>query len=190
MKKISCSFANHSGSEIGVDINSESFVIPGNSVGASLFTREINPGAVADIQAWLAANHPYVVFTNNGSGTIEENNLFVPGTSYPKTEEGSIYLPSKSRHLEMLSTNGSWQNIPLPVGTDCKSVMIQAHNGVESDFTSYAADPPVFHLTFNAGTDWTQHVGSFSFDIVQGGGTNLCSVRAASGNKIAVFISA
>ena len=111
MKKISCSFANHSGSEIGVDINSESFVIPGNSVGASVFTREINPGAVADIQAWLAANHPYVVFTNNGDGITDENNLVVPGASYPKSSlMETISLPSGATHLAIITADSTQQS--------------------------------------------------------------------------------
>ena len=191
MKKISCSFANHSGAEIGININGENFIIPGNSVGASLFTKEINPGAVADIQAWLTANHPYVVFTNNGDGVTDENELFVPNSYYPKGQDGeSITLPSKSQLLPMLTATGGWDAITLPGGVDSKAVMIQVHNGVASDYTSYKAEPPGFKLSFNGGTDWIECVGSFAFDQVQPGGVVLCSVSAALGNKIAVFISA
>ena len=108
----------------------------------------------------------------------------------PTDENGKI-IPSVSGINGLFNTaamDGTWKAIILPC--DAKAVMIQVHNGSGTDFTSFAANPPGFHLarTATAGTDFAQCVGSVTFDCVADSGVTIGYVRAAAGNVCSVMV--
>ena len=110
----------------------------------------------------------------------------------PTDENGKI-IPSVSGINGLFNTaamDGTWKAITLPC--DAKAVMIQVHNGSGTDFTSFAANPPGFHLakTATAGTDFAQCVGSITFDCVADLGTTIGYVRAATGSVCSVMVLA
>ena len=87
-------------------------------------------------------------------------------------------------------TDGSWQAVTLPAGVECKSVMIQIHNGSLTDFSSFASSPPGFHFstTGSAGMDFIQCVGSVAVDVAGAAGAVIGYVRAAAGNVCSVMV--
>ena len=110
----------------------------------------------------------------------------------PTDENGKI-IPSVSGINGLFNTDamdGTWKAITLPC--DAKAVMVQVHNGSGTDFTSFAANPPGFHLakTATAGTDFAQCVGSVTFDCVADLGTTIVYVRAAAGSACSVMVLA
>ena len=100
----------------------------------------------------------------------------------------TVFLNSANSGL----TDGSWQAVTLPAGVECKSVMIQIHNGSLTDFSSFASSPPGFHFssTGSAGRDFIQCVGSFSVDAAGLAGATLGYVRAAAGSYCVVTVLA
>ena len=109
------------------------------------------------------------------------------------TDENGKTIPSVSRINGLFNTatmDGTWEAIILPC--DAKAVMIQVHNGSGTDFTSFAANPPGFHLarTATAGTDFAQCVGSVTFDCVAIAGTIIGYVRAETGYVCSVTVLA
>lgn len=83
----------------------------------------------------------------------------------------------------------AFKAITLP--TDSKSIKIQAGNGVATDFTSFAANPPTFHFALvSSPTVWTQHVGELNFDCVAESGAVVGYVRAATGVIVSVMVGA
>ena len=81
--------------------------------------------------------------------------------------------------------------VPIILPVDSKCIKIQAGNGVANDFTSFAANPPIFHFALAASpTVWTQHVGELNFDCVAVSGTTVGYVRAATGVVISVTVGA
>ena len=110
----------------------------------------------------------------------------------PEDENGkTIQSPSGVNAIfNTAAMDGTWKAITLPC--DAKAVMVQVHNGSVTDFTSFAANPPGFHLakTATAGTDFAQCVGSVTFDCVADLGTTIGYVRAAAGNVCSVMVLA
>lgn len=88
-------------------------------------------------------------------------------------------------------TDGTFQAVVLPSGIECKSVMIQIHNGTTTDFTSFKADPPGFHFSSTGhatNKDFTNHIGSHVVDIAKASGSTIGHVRAASGQYVVVEV--
>lgn len=80
----------------------------------------------------------------------------------------------------------------ITLTTDSKSIKIQASNGIATDFTSFASNPPTFHFSRKevpSAGEWTQHVGELNFDLVAPANT-VFYVRAATGVVIAVTVGA
>ncbi len=82
------------------------------------------------------------------------------------------------------TTDGSFNEIELPSGVQCKSVLIQV---VSSTDTNFDVDTG-FHYstTGNATKDWTTHTG-IVIDVGKTHGS-LGYVRAAAGAKVAVLV--
>lgn len=88
-------------------------------------------------------------------------------------------------------TTGSFQEILLPANTECKSIMIQVHNGIIDDFTSYGANPAGFHFSTTGhatNKDYTCHVGSHVIDIGKKKDASLGYVRAAASQYVVVEV--
>ena len=111
------------------------------------------------------------------------------GTGWTKTADTPVKVTS-SRVFLVGATTGAWQEIILPQDIVAKSVLVQIHNGVASDFTSFAANPPTFHYstTGSSGQDFIQCVGSFSIDIFDGSSPSIGFVRAAAGYYVVVTV--
>ena len=107
------------------------------------------------------------------------------------TDDNGRLIPSVSGINGLFNTaamDGTWQAVTLPC--DAKAVMIQVHNGSSTDFTSFASNPPGFHLakTATAGTGFAQCVGSVTFDCVAPAGTIIGYVRAETGYVCSVTV--
>ena len=113
------------------------------------------------------------------------------GTGWTKTADTPVKVTS-SRVFLVGATTGTWQEIILPPDIVAKSVLVQIHNGVASDFSSFAANPPTFHYstTGSSGQDFIQCVGSFSIDIFDGSSPSIGFVRAATNNYVVVTVLA
>jgi len=82
-------------------------------------------------------------------------------------------------------TDGTFNEIELPAGTECKSVLIQVISSVATTYTNDIG----FHFssTGSATQDWTTHVGGLIIDVGKDSGS-LGYVRAAAGNKVAILV--
>lgn len=137
------------------------------------------------------------------TGSIETYTTL--GTGWTKTSDSPLYptivlpfptdyhgstipLPSKISIIAALTSNGSFQAITLP--TAVKSVLIQVHNGVVTDFTSYALNHPSFHFSTTGhatNKDYINCTGSLQFDMVAPASTTIGYVRAEAGQQIAIM---
>lgn len=86
-------------------------------------------------------------------------------------------------------TTGLWQEVFLPTGAECKSVLIQVHSGTDTD---YEGDTLVGFLFSHetAGDFIIVPAAGFvrSIGVIAAGSTSLGFVKAAAGAKIAVVI--
>lgn len=101
--------------------------------------------------------------------------------------EATVFLNATNNGL----TTGSFQAIILPSGVECKAVMIQVHNGVVDDFTSYGANPIGFHFSStgsNVNKDFTNHIGSHVIDIGRISGETIGFVRADANQYVVVEV--
>ena len=141
-------------------------------------------------------DNTYHVYDINGKlqtvvpdGTIETYEIL--GTGWTKTADTPIAVTASKVFL-VGATTGAWQEIILPPDIVAKSVLVQIHNGVASDFSSFAASPPTFHYSTrgSAGQDVIQCVGSFSIDIFAGASPSIGFIRAATSNYVVVTVLA
>ena len=113
------------------------------------------------------------------------------GTGWTKTADTPIAVTA-SRVFLVGPTTGAWQEVILPPDIVAKSVLVQVHNGVASDFASFAASPPTFHYstTGSSDQDFIQCVGSFTIDIFDGASPSIGFIRAATSNYVVVTVLA
>lgn len=104
-----------------------------------------------------------------------------------KGSAAKVFLNATNNGL----TTGSFQAVVLPSGIECKAVMIQVHNGVVDDFTSFGANPAGFHFSSTGhavNKDFTNHVGNHVIDIGKDSGETIGYIRAASGQYVVVEV--
>ena len=115
------------------------------------------------------------------------------GTGWTKTADTPTPVQvTASRVFLVGATTGAWQEVVLPQDIVAKSVLVQVHNGVASDFTSFVANPPTFHYstTGSSSQDFIQCVGSFTIDIFDGASPSIGFIRAATSNYVVVTVLA
>lgn len=98
--------------------------------------------------------------------------------------------PTTTETFDIGVADGTFQAVVVP--TDCKSVLIQAHNGVTTDFTTYQDSPIGFHFSVSGSEtlkDYINCVGAIEISIDVPRGTIVGYVRAASGGQISGIVA-
>ena len=112
------------------------------------------------------------------------------GTGWTKTSDSPIAVTAVKVY-QIATTTGSFQPITLPSNLmGASSILIQVHNGIASDFTSFKADPVCFHFSTTGASDnnFIQCIGSFSVDILDRKSPTIGYVRAISGLSLVVCL--
>ena len=103
-----------------------------------------------------------------------------------------IDTASKIQVVSTLTSDGSMQAIVLPTLTfEAQTVIVQVHNGVTTDFTTFNANPPGFHFSTSGhatNPDYLECQGTFAFDVSAPGGATVGYVRAATGQYVTVGV--
>lgn len=89
------------------------------------------------------------------------------------------------------ATNGDWQAVSLPAGTECKAVLIQVHDGTDTGYDPDAGNVGFLFSSEAAGTGWSRYgVDGLSLSIgkVQADGGVIGYIKATADKKVAVTI--
>jgi len=101
----------------------------------------------------------------------------------------NLNVPLTTLVFDIGIADGTFKPITVPV--DCKTILIQIHNGVVTDFTSYENAPLTFHYSTSGSAvlkDYVNVTRQIGISKVCTAGSIAGYVRAAAGGQIVGWV--